>query len=184
MPYDDRNEDDYRELTQRISAALLKIEYDPKIRPSQKNLAKFAECSRGTLRNRKWPLERLAEIKRQRKEKSKGKGSDRPNKDADAEIHLEDKRKLLEQLDNARKETAIWVDKYDEKERSYKKVARANDMLKAAKLALEQRVLHLERELAELKGHQEGDKNPGVVVSFSRRPKKSRKGKDGKRPSG
>jgi DNA-binding GntR family transcriptional regulator len=68
-PYDDRNKADFNEITQNIKAALKVLERDPGIPVTEASLAELAKCSRGTLRNRVWPLERLGAIKVSRNKK-------------------------------------------------------------------------------------------------------------------
>src|SRR5437763_1817668 len=65
-PYDDRNDADFREISSRIRSALDRMEMDPTIPARETELAARASCSRGTLRNRVWPLDRLKTIKQQR----------------------------------------------------------------------------------------------------------------------
>lgn len=61
-----KNARDFDAMTQAIDEALRKIERDRRIKPSQATLAKLANCTRGTLNNRGWPLARLLDIKRER----------------------------------------------------------------------------------------------------------------------
>lgn len=70
LPFDKRNEDDYQKITEKIEFALQKIERDGRIPATQEKLAELAECSRKTLNNRKYPIERLRQIKNDRKQKS------------------------------------------------------------------------------------------------------------------
>lgn len=70
LPFDARNEADYYKLTDQIESALQKIESDGRIPATQNKLADLAKCSRKTLNNRKYPIERLNQIKTDRKLKS------------------------------------------------------------------------------------------------------------------
>lgn len=68
LSFDERNEEDFAEITRRIHVALEKLSTDRRLKRTQANLAKLAGCSRGTLRNRGWPLEKLATFKNETKE--------------------------------------------------------------------------------------------------------------------
>ena len=61
-----KNDADFLELTLRLKAALQKIEISPGLKATQSVLKKLANCSRGTLNNRKWPIEELTRIKNAR----------------------------------------------------------------------------------------------------------------------
>lgn len=152
-PYDDRNEADYEKVTRNISLALEKIEQDRTILATQRVLAELAKCSRSTLRNRGWPLDKLRSIRRQRRQgNSDDSGKSTPKQATDVEIHIEDKKTLLTQLSNCRSEIAVWVNKFKEEETENKKLRRAKEMLEAAKSSLERRVVELTREIEKLKG--------------------------------
>jgi bisphosphoglycerate-independent phosphoglycerate mutase (AlkP superfamily) len=63
LPFDERNQQDFMLVTKRIQDALEKMANDCRIKRTETNLAKLAECSRGTLRNRKWPMAQLGKLK-------------------------------------------------------------------------------------------------------------------------
>ena len=65
---EEKNQADFITVTNRISDALQKISSNPKLKPTQSVLARLSKVSRGTLNNRVWPLEKLEEIKSQRKD--------------------------------------------------------------------------------------------------------------------
>jgi len=50
-------------VTKRIQDALEQMANDRRLKRTETNLAKLAGCSRGTLRNRKWPMEQLQRLK-------------------------------------------------------------------------------------------------------------------------
>lgn len=164
-PYDERNEADYRELTRKIRAGLEVLRKNPKIPATEKSLAKLSKCNRGTLRKRAWPLEGLRVIKRERKKAAQGDQEDTSSKQPTAEeIHLEDKKKLIEQLDMSRAENGRLFYELQEEQSKRKGLERVVEVLKAAKTALEQRVSELERECAKQKGARAQTK--GIVVEF------------------
>lgn len=63
LPFDERNQQDYMLVTKRIQDALEKMANDRRLKRTETNLARLADCSRGTLRNRKWPMEKLQKLK-------------------------------------------------------------------------------------------------------------------------
>src|SRR5436190_1649422 len=72
-PYDGRNAADFLQIGKNISLALDQIAVDKTIPATEESLANLAGCSRGTLRNRQWPLVRLREIKQARKTETEEK---------------------------------------------------------------------------------------------------------------
>lgn len=181
-PYDDRNEADYREISRRITSALDEMEMDPTIPATETVLASRASCSRGTLRNRAWPRDRLKAIKQQRLQQAstaKPKRITLSHRLA-VEVHIEDKRKLMEQLDKSRGEAALWCNKALNLEGEKKKLNRAVTVLGKAKEALEDRNKELERRIRDLEnvGATEQDRN--VVLPFP----KALDGSAGKRSKG
>jgi len=63
LPFDERNQQDYMLVTKRIQDALEQMANDRRLKRTETNLARLASCSRGTLRNRKWPIEKLQKLK-------------------------------------------------------------------------------------------------------------------------
>ncbi len=130
-PYDQRNIEDYKLIGKNISLALDKIQGDDCIPATEESLASLAGCSRGTLRNRKWPLVRLREIKKQRKTRS-GKAQ---QKTATKQPQNKEEE-LVMALNASRNEAARWFDKYKDSEADNRKFRRANNLLKEEKEAL------------------------------------------------
>lgn len=107
-----KNASDFDAMTEAIETALKKIEGDRRLKPIQATLAKLANCTRGTLNNRQWPLVRLQEIKTARK---KELGAKRPPESTESAAKLEsemDELKRLLQL--SRTENARLHDKNEE----------------------------------------------------------------------
>jgi bisphosphoglycerate-independent phosphoglycerate mutase (AlkP superfamily) len=65
LPFDERNQRDFMLVTKRIQDALEQMANDGRLKKTETNLAKLAGCSRGTLRNRKWPMEQLQKLKKE-----------------------------------------------------------------------------------------------------------------------
>lgn len=63
FPFDERNQQDFMLVTKRIQDALELMANDRRLKRTETNLAKLAGCSRGTLRNRQWPMEQLQKLK-------------------------------------------------------------------------------------------------------------------------
>lgn len=170
-PYDARNEADYQKITNSIQAALKQIEQNSEEPATQVNLAKLAKCSRGVLRLRGWPIERLKSIKKQRKATAIGKTAGKiavDRKDA-VEVHLEDKKLLLERLDKSRTECAKWTVKCKELESEKTKLRRSNELLQKENSSLKERNIELERENADLKKRLEQKRAKDIVIPFKAR---------------
>lgn len=165
FPYDDRNEADYQQITLNISLALELIDNNPEIPATQNDLARRARVSRGTLRLRKWPLDRLREIKERRKADRSNGSSVTSGKPA-IEVHIDDKKHLLEQLKNSRSQNAVLVLEGREKDIENKKLRRALSVMQTAKTSLEEQCRKYESELTELRGDYESDDDGGAVIPF------------------
>ncbi|HEY3525776.1 MAG TPA: hypothetical protein VGK47_06245 [Nitrososphaeraceae archaeon] len=92
LPFDEKNVADYSALTKKISTALEVIEKDRNEPATKSNLARLSGVHRNTLRNRAlgdsrdgkmdngWPLQALANIKRERSRKNKEGNEELPHK--------------------------------------------------------------------------------------------------------
>lgn len=99
--YDNKNEQDYDNITDAIDLGLDKIESTPSLKPTIAELAKLSGVHRNTISKRGTPKNTLKRIKKERRIR--------------AEIDKEDKKdeaKTLEdQLDNAKIELIHWFTK-------------------------------------------------------------------------
>jgi hypothetical protein len=130
-PYDERNIADFVQIGKNISLAVDQIAADKTIPATEESLANLAGCSRGTLRNRQWPLVRLREIKQARKTEAEKKLSERQKekpKSTEAE--------LVDQLNASRTEAARWYDKNQELGAENSKLRRQNVLLQQQNDAL------------------------------------------------
>lgn len=112
LPFDERNRADFDAITRRLSTALETLRNDTRLKASESSLARLANCSRGTLRNRCWPLQKLKELKKERKEKNAlptASVMGDPTPDRQSEI-----AGLKRQLSLSRDEVARWKLRYDE----------------------------------------------------------------------
>lgn len=136
-PYDERNEADYRAISNKIEIALNLIAADLTIPATEASLAELAGCSRGTLRNRVYPLERLKSLK-QLRTKNRRTARISPAHRIAVEVHIDEKKNLREQLNKSRSEVAVWVSKYSDLEREVKKLQRLKDVLLKGNRLLEE----------------------------------------------
>ncbi len=104
--FDQKNEEEFEDVTERINEALLKIASDPNIKATQTKLADLAGVHRNTISNREWPLESLASIKADRQAETERAKSYEPGPSKEEQ--------LSEQLNNARLETLYWFNKYQD----------------------------------------------------------------------
>ncbi len=102
-----RNHADFIALGEKIEQALLRIEKDRRLSATQVSLSKLAGCTRGTLKNRGWPLLRLKDIKEARRSPGKKSGADCSNDNRASSPSLE------ESLQLSRDEVLRWMDKYE-----------------------------------------------------------------------
>lgn len=138
-PYDERNEADYLELSRRIEIALKLIEDDPSIAATENSLASLAGCCRGTLFSRKYPLDRLRQIKNQRKQQKMLKfRNEKFVCRGEATTHRETISDLRSKLELSDQENAVLVQRYIAAEfevaqlkRSQEALCRANEQLES-----------------------------------------------------
>jgi hypothetical protein len=137
-PYDEKNTADFERIGKNIALALDKIANDPSIPATEQSLANLAGCSRGTLRNRKWPLSRLRQIKLDRKsEAEKAHASPKHQREKTKE------EELAASLSASRTEAARWFDKCKDVEADNRKLKRGNELLVAQNEALKAEVARL-----------------------------------------
>jgi hypothetical protein len=134
--FEEKNAQDFIEVTKKLQSALARIESDSRLKPTQAVLSKLAECSRGTINNRKWPLEKLKKIKAARK------ASIKPEDIASKAIRKEESRieRYKEQLFNNREELLVWKMRHDEQAQRVVQLEEINRVL-------QQRIKRLEDEL-------------------------------------
>jgi DNA polymerase III delta prime subunit len=166
-PYDERNALDYLEMSKRIADALEEIEHDSGIPVTEQELAKRARCSRGTLRNRRYPLERLQSIKAKRKEieSNKSRKITREHRIA-VDVHIEDKNMLLAQLKNSRTEVAVWFNKFTESDSEKNKSLRINELLLKENKALKERIGELLRKIDDQGVVPNTESTKDVIIPF------------------
>ena len=68
--YDEKNQQDYDDVTKRLNQALTEIEKNPKLPATQTEVARLSGVHRNTVRDREFPKTKLEDIKKSRKEKA------------------------------------------------------------------------------------------------------------------
>lgn len=97
-PHDQKNDESFEAITRPLNEALRKIEKDVSLSATVAELARQANVHRNTIYHRKWPLEKLAQIKENRAQQKKSQASSKAS-----ELSPE---KLLEQ---SRLEVIYWL---------------------------------------------------------------------------
>ena len=105
----EKKDQDFVEVSRRILEALVRIENDHEIKATQDALAQLAKCSRGTLNNRQWPLDRLRQIKDARNT-PKPPVHDESTSAVKVQSRID---RYKEQLYNSREELLIWKAHHD-----------------------------------------------------------------------
>ena len=119
LPFDEKNKADFASVTAKIKAALSKIENDLALPASGEKLAELAGCGRKTLYNRKWPIEKLDEIKAARKTLKIEQIKKRNNYE-DAEAGRSNEEKFVILIDNLQKENGELFDRVQHLEEKLK----------------------------------------------------------------
>jgi len=97
LPFDDRNQRDFDEMTVRIRQGLESIRKSKSLDATQATLAKLAQCSRRTLSLRRWPIEELKRIKDECRSRKKDPHEESPK---ESEIEQNRERQLIKQVRN------------------------------------------------------------------------------------
>ncbi len=104
--YDEKNKQEFDDVTERINEALIRMQNDSSIKCSTSTLAKLASVHRNTINNRVWPLERVKAIKEARKAEIAEKRKNVIDVDPTAE--------LKENISKCLKEILYWYEKSNE----------------------------------------------------------------------
>lgn len=141
--FDQKNQEDFEDVTERINEALFKIASDPNIKATQTKLAELADVHRNTIANREWPLERLASIKADRQAEIERAKSYQPGPTKEEQ--------LLEKLEKARLETLYWFNKYHDVSALREGASESVKLLSKTRDVYKKKVGDLEQQLADLK---------------------------------
>lgn len=110
--FDEKNEQDFERITQALNDALSAISKDDQIKASITELSRIAGVHRNTIYQRKWPIERIAEIKDQRQLKKMALARKKAKRQDPVGI-------LETKLEKSRLEVVYWFNRFrDAKETS------------------------------------------------------------------
>jgi SepF-like predicted cell division protein (DUF552 family) len=175
LPFEERNEQDFEDLTRRISDALALIRKGSSIPATQDKLAEMAECARKTLHNRGWPIAELKKIKEERKA---GKGDKRKNTSAEhrlsAQTHVEREKLLIGQIRNLQTQNGELFDRVQDLEEQESVLKDTVKVLEEEIVLIKDEKLKSERELRQLKQSRNGRANV-VDIRAIKTAKKSKK---------
>lgn len=154
LPFDERNQQDFMLVTKRIQDALAQMANDRRLKRTESNLAKLAGCSRGTLHNRKWPLEQLQKLKEEaRSVKEVAAVEPRATRE---KARVE---RYREQLMKNRDELLFWKYKHDALRELVETIEAQRDTYK-------RRAEELEAQLRSIAMASKSRKSVGKVLSF------------------
>ncbi len=155
LPFDERNQRDFMLVTKRIQNALEQMANDRRLKRTETNLAKLAACSRGTLRNRKWPMEQLQKLK---EEAHSAKEEAEPEPRATREISQVERYR--NRLNKNRDELLFWKFKHDA-------LRDLVETLESQRDTFKHRAEELEAQLRSIASASNSRKSSGKVVPFS-----------------
>jgi len=140
LPFDERNQRDFDEMTVRIMEGLDLIKKKKSLRATQNTLADLAKCSRRTLSIRRWPIQKLKEIKNERSNGSKA----RIDKVAASE-KSENGNLLLTQVKNYQRQNSKLFDRVQDLEEEKSRSALITSTLENERDELKKTVERLEK---------------------------------------
>lgn len=155
LPFDERNQRDFMLVTKRIQDALEQMANDRRLKRTETNLAKLAGCSRGTLRNRKWPMAQLQKLK---EEARAAKNETEVEPRATREKSQVERYRIL--LIKNRDELLIWKYKHDA-------LRDLVETLESQRDTYKRRTEELEAKLRSIATSSNSRKSAGKVVPFT-----------------
>lgn len=109
--FEGRNKEDFDQNTEALSKALQVIAFDKKLKATISELSRVSGIHRNTIRNRRWPSERLEAIKEQRK-------LDELRIKLNKEKRQDPVSVLSEKLEKSRLEVVYWFNQRNEIEQT------------------------------------------------------------------
>lgn len=109
LPFDERNERDFEEMTDRIRSGLESIRKSNSLKATQDSLARLAHCSRRTLNLRRWPIDELKRIKVQRQTLHQESKKEAAHKNRSTT--LEKEKQLIKQIRNYQEQNGRLFDR-------------------------------------------------------------------------
>lgn len=164
LPFDERNEQDFEDLTRKIRDALAKIRKTRSLPATQENLAELAGCTRKTLHNRSWPISELKKIKEERQDNkdNKPKNTIARHKISSGN-YVERERLLIKRIKNFQEHNGKLFDRVQELEEQNAGLVDTVQILEDEIVSLKDENRKLEKELRKLKQSRNGKTN---VVSI------------------
>ncbi len=178
LPFEERNEQDFEDLTRKIQDAIATIKKTRSIPATQEKLAELVGCTRKTLHNRGWPISELKKIKEERQASKDGK---QKNITAEHKLsvgkHIEREKLLIRQVRNLQEQNGELFDRVQELEDGKARLTDTNKVLEDEIVVLNDVKRKLERELRRLKQVHSGRTNVVSirVIKESKGAKKKKK---------
>jgi hypothetical protein len=143
LPFDERNDRDFDDLTNRIRSGLDSIRKSTSLKPTQDTLAKLAQCFRRTLSLRRWPIEELNRIKRNRKTEVTESTIVSP---VQKKLRNQRESDLISQIKNYQEQNGLLFDRVQTLEEDQARSSLIQKALEEQLTASLQKVTHLEKE--------------------------------------
>lgn len=110
--FDSRNQLDFEKNTELLAQGIMQIASDPSLKATGAELSRLTGIHRNTIRQRRWPLERLEAIRDSRRVEVLARK-------VKAERKQDPKTILLQRLEKSRLEVLYWFDRFQEAESSW-----------------------------------------------------------------
>jgi predicted RNase H-like nuclease (RuvC/YqgF family) len=164
LPFDEQNEQDFEDLTQRILGGLATIRKNRSVPATQEKLAKLAGCARKTLHNRGWPIADLKKIKEERKANKNEPKKPTAARKLDEEVHINREKLLVGQIRNYQEQNGKLFERVQDLEEQVASLNTTAKILEDETKSLKEDKRKLESEVRRLKQGQSGKTS---VVSIS-----------------
>ena len=150
--FESRNKEDFDQNTEALSKALQDIASDKKIKATISEVSRVSGIHRNTIRNRRWPSERLEAIKEQRKLEELRLKLNKEKRQDPVSV-------LAEKLEKSRLEVVYWFNQRNELEQTARALeVRSENLEKSRDFYLKQseagqlEIKNLKLEIEKLKG--------------------------------
>ena len=150
--FESRNKEDFDQNTEALSKALQVIAFDKKLKATISELSRVSGIHRNTIRNRRWPSERLEAIKEQRKLEELRLKLNKEKRQDPVSV-------LAEKLEKSRLEVVYWFNQRNELEQTARALeVRSENLEKSRDFYLKQseagqlEIKNLKLEIEKLKG--------------------------------
>lgn len=141
LPFTERNERDFDEMTARIRNSLDQIRKNRRLKTTQDTLADLAQCSRRTLSLRGWPIAELKNIKRLRSNQIRSVESK-----SDAPTSVRTETLLIRQVKNYQKQNGELFERVQDLQEEKARMAVVIDTLEHQLQVVREELEALEKE--------------------------------------